>query len=137
MNLQVAYTLSRFVGNGGNDQNFSALAWDNDNPTRYMGPTSLDRLNQFKFGWTVDVAHHGPEFSVIAGFSSAPPTTLTMQTNSGPTTTGEIFRTDFTGDGSVGDLFPAFRGRDNTAAPSRHTTLIRWWRIITPRKRAL
>lgn len=111
MNLQVAYTLSRFNGNGGNDQNFSAAAWDNDNPTRYMGPTSLDRLNQFKFGWTVNV-HKGPEFSVIAGFSSAPPTTLTMETEGGggQPTPGEIFRTDFTGDGTVGDLFPAFSG---------------------------
>ena len=63
MNLQVAYSLSRFVGNGGNDQNFSAAAWDNDNPTRYIGPTSLDRLNQFKFGWTVQ--------SCITGRSSA------------------------------------------------------------------
>ncbi|MGH9706539.1 MAG: carboxypeptidase regulatory-like domain-containing protein [Candidatus Acidiferrales bacterium] len=110
MNLQIAYTLSRFVGNGGNDQNFSAAAWDNNNPTRYMGPTSLDRLHQFKFGLVADVAHRGPEISIVGAFSSAPPTTLTMLTSGGATTSGEIFRTDFTGDGTVGDTFPAFSG---------------------------
>jgi hypothetical protein len=58
MNLQVAYTLSRFQGNGGNDQNFSAVAWDFRNPKGFFGPTSLDRTHQFKFGATFDVAHH-------------------------------------------------------------------------------
>ena len=120
MNLQVAYTLSRFVGNGGNDQNFSALAWDNDNPTRYMGPTSLDRLNQFKFGWTVDVAHHGPEFSVIAGFSSAPPTTLRWKPIAARQRPAKSSARTSPETAPSAICSPRFRGRANTAAPSRH-----------------
>ena len=65
MNLIVTYTLSRFVGNGGNDQNFSALAWDNNNPTAFMGPTSLNRTHAFKLGTTFDIAHRGPRISII------------------------------------------------------------------------
>jgi hypothetical protein len=108
MNLTVAYTLSRFVGDGGNDQNFSATAFDNNNPSYFTGPTSLDRTHQFKFGLTFDVAHKGPRFSVIGNFASAPPTTLLFTSASSvpETVSGEIFRTDLTGDGSVSDLFP-------------------------------
>jgi hypothetical protein len=108
MDLTVAYTLSRFVGDGGNDQNFSATAFDNNNPGYFTGPTSLDRTHQFKFGLTFDVAHRGPRISLIGNFSSAPPTTLLFTTASAPaeTSSGEIFRTDLTGDGTVGDPFP-------------------------------
>jgi hypothetical protein len=113
MDLAVAYTLSRFVGNGGNDQNFSASAFDNNNPGYFTGPTSLDRTDQFKFGVTVDVAHHGPRFSVISAFATAAPTTLLMTAGGSPveSTTGEIFRTDFTGDGTVSDIFPSSSGQ--------------------------
>jgi Carboxypeptidase regulatory-like domain len=106
MNLQIAYTLSRFQGNGGNDQNFSALAWDQRNPTAFFGPTTLDRTNQFKFGVTFDVAHHGPRFSVIGGFSSARPSNLSLPITNGGNQSqqADIFRTDLTGDGTIGDL---------------------------------
>jgi hypothetical protein len=108
LDLTVAYTLSRFVGNGGDDQNFSAIAFDNNNPGYFTGPTSLDRTHQFKFGLTFDVAHHGPRFAIIGNFASAPPTTMRFTVNGAPaeTTTGEIYRTDLTGDGTVSDLFP-------------------------------
>ena len=108
VDLTVAYTLSRFVGDGGSDQNFSATAFDNNNPGYFTGPTSLDRTHQFKFGLTFDVAHKGPRFSVIGNFASAPPTTLlfTSASSQPETVTGEIYRTDLTGDGSVSDLFP-------------------------------
>jgi len=108
MDLTIAYTLSRFVGDGGNDQNFSATAFDNNNPGFFTGPTSLDRTHQFKFGLTFDVAHRGPRFSVIGNFASAPPSTLLLTAQSAPaeTSAGEIFRTDLTGDGSVQDPFP-------------------------------
>ena len=60
MDLTISYTLSRFQGTGGNDQNFSANAWDNRNPTAFFGPTSLDRTHAFKFGATFNVAHREP-----------------------------------------------------------------------------
>src|SRR5216684_4495835 len=101
MDLIVSYTLSRFKGTGGSDQNFSPLAFDFRNPTGFFGPTSLDRTHQFKFGATFDVAHRGPRFSVIGNFGSAPPTTLALVSPGGTTGTGEIFRSDLTGDGTV------------------------------------
>lgn len=110
MDLTISYTLSRFEGTGGNDQNFSPLAFDFRNPTGFFGPTALDRTHQFKFGVTFDVAHRGPRFSVIGNFASPAPTTLTVVSPGGPQGTGEIFRSDLTGDGTVGDLFPAHGG---------------------------
>jgi len=107
VDLTVSYTLSRFKGTGGNDQNFSANAWDNANPTAFFGPTSLDRTSAFKFGATFDVAHRGPRFSLIGNFGSPHPAIMELLTQSGQANpgTGEIFRTDVTGDGSVQDLF--------------------------------
>ena len=111
MDLTVSYTLSRFKGTGGNDQNFSPVAFDFRDPTRFMGPTALDRTHQFKFGVTFDVAHRGPRFSVIGNFGSAPPTSLTVASAGGSTgPNGEIFKSDLTGDGTVGDFFPAHGG---------------------------
>jgi hypothetical protein len=106
LDLTVSYTLSRFKGTGGSDQNFSPLAWDFRNPTGFFGPTALDRTHQFKFGVTFDVAHRGPRFSVIGNFASPAPTTLQLASPGGTTGTGEIFRSDLTGDGTVEDLFP-------------------------------
>jgi Carboxypeptidase regulatory-like domain/TonB-dependent Receptor Plug Domain len=110
MNLTVAYTLSRFVSDGGDDQNFSAIAFDNVNPGHFTGPTAQDRTHQFKWGVTFDVAHRGPRFSVIGNFASAAPTTLRLTAQASPveTSTGEIFFTDLTGDGTAGDTFPSF-----------------------------
>jgi len=106
LDLTISYTLSRFKGTGGSDQNFSPLAWDFRNPTGFFGPTALDRTHQFKFGVTFDVAHRGPRFSVIGNFASPAPTTLQLASPGGTTGTGEIFRSDLTGDGTVEDLFP-------------------------------
>ena len=103
MNLQIAYTLSRYQGNGGDDQNFSAGSYDFRNPTSFFGPTSLDATQQFKFGATFDIAHHGPRFSLIGGFRSAHPSNLYLN-SPGQFSPAEIFRTDLTGDGTVGDL---------------------------------
>ncbi len=103
MNLQVAYTLSGYQGNGGLDQNFSAVAFDFRNPTKFFGPAGLDRTNQLRFGTTFEVAHNGPRISFIGGFASPFQSDLALPSGGG-FTAGEIFRTDLTGDGTVGDL---------------------------------
>jgi Carboxypeptidase regulatory-like domain len=107
MDVLVSYTLSRFVSTGGDDQNFSALAWDNNDPTHVMGPTGLNRTNSFKFGDTMQITPRGPQISVIGNFGSPNPTLLSLATQSGAAypQTAEIFLTDVTGDGSVQDLF--------------------------------
>ena len=46
---------------------------------------------------------YGPQIGIVGHFYSAAPTTLTLDN---PLTTGNIFQTDVTGDGTVGDLVP-------------------------------
>jgi hypothetical protein len=144
MNLTVAYTLSRFVGDGGNDQFFSATAVDFNNPSFFTGPTSLDRTDAFKFGLTMEVAHHGPRLSVIGNFGTAHPSTPFLQAANGGsaggvTSGGEIFRTDLTGDGTVQDIFPTSSGEaagkpgqfGRSVSSTGLTNLINGWNSTT------
>jgi hypothetical protein len=101
LDLQVNYTLSRFVGDNGSDQHFTTNGWDFRNPVAFMGPTAMDRTHQFKFGGTFDFAKHGPRLALIGGFASPPPSDLRIPVY---TNTGEIFRSDLTGDGTTGDF---------------------------------
>lgn len=101
LDLQVNYTLSRFVGDNGSDQHFTTNGWDFRNPVAFMGPTAMDRTHQFKFGGTFEFAHHGPRFSLIGGVASPQPSDLRIPVYSN---TGEIFRSDLTGDGTTGDF---------------------------------
>ena len=110
-NFQVSYSLSNFSSTGGqqangvasdNDQDFVIIAADNNNPGRYFGPTLLDRTHQISFGGYVDVPA-GFRIGLISHFDSPLTSALDVpNTGSG----GEIFRTDFTGDGSVQDPIP-------------------------------
>ena len=114
LNFQVAYALSRFENSGGtvgilaatplsSDQDFGVSALDNANPSRYFGPSVLDRTHQVSFGGSADLPGR-IQLSVISHFWSPLSTSLVVpNTNLGP---GEIFRTDFTGDGTVQDLMP-------------------------------
>jgi hypothetical protein len=107
MDLIASYTLSKFVSTGGIDQNFSPIAFDYRNPASFSGSTGLDRRNQFKFGVTSQFTHKGPRLSVTGNFGSPVPTSLTLVPETGRNTSpGDIFRTDLTGDGTVGDFFP-------------------------------
>ena len=111
LNLQVSYALSRFDNSGGStpvnpiasDQDFGVGATDNANPNRFFGPSVLDRTHQISFGGYVDLPR-GFQLGMIGHFWSPLSTSLVVpNTNLGP---GEIFRTDFTGDGTVQDLLP-------------------------------
>ena len=101
LDLQVNYTLSRFVSNGGSDQHFTPNAWDFRNPTAFSGPTLEDRTHQFKFGGTFEFAHHGPRLSLIGGFASPQPSDMRLPVY---TNTAAIFQSDLTGDGTTGDF---------------------------------
>ncbi len=115
-NFQVSYSLSRFVNPGGanpvspppnyqqgSDQDFVIGAADNANPLRYMGPSTLDRTHQLSFGGNFALPW-GFQTGLIAHFYSPLSVPLVMS-NSG-LGDGEIFRTDFTGDGSTQDFIP-------------------------------
>jgi hypothetical protein len=108
--VNFAYTLSKFVTNGGDNPGSSSLAYDFQNPERYKGPSPLDRRHQVSVGWTLD-SLWGPKLSFIGRYATPPPTVASLLVPSGnpAATPGEIFRTDFTGDGTPGNLFP-FKG---------------------------
>ncbi|HZW93548.1 MAG TPA: carboxypeptidase-like regulatory domain-containing protein [Candidatus Eremiobacteraceae bacterium] len=98
LDLQVNYTLSRFVSDGGPDQHFTPNAWDFRDPSGSEGPTLEDRTHQFKFGATFDLAHHGPRLAFIGGFASPQPSDLRVFS---PGNTAEIFMSNLTGDGQT------------------------------------
>ena len=111
LNLQISYSLSRFENAGGSgnallsnaDQDVGVSALDSVHPNRYLGPSVLDRTHQLSFGGYADLMR-GFRLSMLAHFWSPLSASLTVpNTNLGP---GEIFRTDFTGDGTVQDLVP-------------------------------
>lgn len=103
-NLEVSYAFSRFVSTAGADQFFSPGIWDQDHPTRFIGPSGLDRTHQLSYGGFFQVKH-GPMFSVIGHLETSLPTDLRLEEDPGAAS-GEIFRTDVTGDGLTGDLVP-------------------------------
>jgi hypothetical protein len=111
LNFQVAYSLSNFSNTGGaqltgtsadSDQDFVLQTADNNNPGRYYGPALLDRTHQISFGGYADVPG-GFRLGLIAHFYS-PLSSAIVSPNFGDV--GEIYRTDFTGDGTVGDPLP-------------------------------
>jgi hypothetical protein len=115
INFQFAYSLSRFVNPGGSqgnyppsnplfvgDQDYVFNAADNNNPLRYMGPSLLDRTHQISFGGTFEMPW-GFRWGLIAHFYS-PLSSPVIVGNTGEL--GEIFRTDFAGDGTISDPMP-------------------------------
>ncbi len=111
VNFQVSYSLSRLNSIGGaplsglaadSDQDFVLQAADYDKPGRYYGPSLLDRTHQISFGGYVDVPG-GFRFGLISHFYSPLSSPIVAQTSGD---TGDIFRNDFTGDGSIGDPLP-------------------------------
>jgi hypothetical protein len=114
LNSQISYALSRFENTGGtlgsgptspqaSDQDYGVGALDNAKPNRYFGPSVLDRTHQLSFGGYADLPR-GFQLSLMGHFWSPLSTSLVVpNTSLGP---GEIFRTDFTGDGTVQDPMP-------------------------------
>jgi Carboxypeptidase regulatory-like domain len=104
LSFQLAYSLSRFENPGARDQDIaSSFALDNNHPNRYFGPSGLDRTHQISLGGFVEFPGSF-RLSAISHFYSPLSTALFVPpTPLGP---GEIFRTDFTGDGTAGDPLP-------------------------------
>jgi Carboxypeptidase regulatory-like domain/TonB-dependent Receptor Plug Domain len=92
--IQIAYSLSRFVSQA-QDQDFTNLATDNDDPLRFTGPNALDRKQQVSFSGVFDLPLHA-KFSMIGHFYSPLPENLELPEL---TNGGEIFATDWLGAG--------------------------------------
>jgi hypothetical protein len=104
VNFQLAYSLSRFENTGTLDQDIAnSSALDNNNPNRYFGPSGLDRTHQISLGGLVELAGSFRLSAISHFYSPLSATLFVPPTGLGP---GEIFRTDFTGDGAVQDPLP-------------------------------
>lgn len=134
MNLQISYALSRFennvptAANAGQvfgDQDFLNNAVDFDNPNHFMGPASQDRTHQLSFG-PIFFLPTGLRVSFIGHIDSPLPKTLFLPEEGGGGESGEIFRTDVTGDGTVGDVVPGSNVGDfgRNISPSSLNTFI-------------
>jgi len=111
VNFQIAYSLSSYKNSGGaavtgtaadSDQDFVIQAVDNNQPNRFFGPSLLDRRHQISFGGYVNVPF-GFTLSIASHFYSPLSSSLIVPAVGG---LGEIFKTDFTGDGFTQDPLP-------------------------------
>ncbi|MBI3474700.1 MAG: carboxypeptidase regulatory-like domain-containing protein [Acidobacteria bacterium] len=110
--LAVAYTYSKYQSNvaaadgSGGDFSILSRAEDYIRPhVGHFGSSGLDRRNMFTFAPTFDLPH-GPRLSIIAQMASPLELSARLPQLDGGGVAGEIFRTDATGDGTVGDLLP-------------------------------
>ena len=101
LNLITSYTLSRFDSLA-QDQDFVNNAIDFNNPLKFSGPSGLDRTHQVSVGAVMDLPA-ATRLALTTHWDTASPINLTLPQAGTP---GEIFRTDVTGDGTVGDIIP-------------------------------
>jgi hypothetical protein len=112
LNFQFSYSLSRLEASGGaqatgtagdSDQDFVIGAADYNNPNRYWGPSLLDRTHQFSFGGFGDLPWKFTAGLIAHFYSPLSSAIVVPNLGLGP---GEIFRSDFTGDGTTQDPMP-------------------------------
>ena len=113
LEVAISYTLSRYRSNiaepngSGGDYSQLNVAEDYNRPhLTHWGDSGLDRTHQLTFMPTADLAH-GLRLSMIAHLASPLPLSAYLPQQDGGGVAGEIFRTDVSGDGTVGDLLPA------------------------------
>jgi hypothetical protein len=109
MNLQASYSWSKFQSNvpvgSGKSSGILPEAGDYNHPNAYFGPSGQDRAHQLTFGPILGL-QHGFWLSILAHLDSPLPLTVFLPQFNGGGVPGEIFRSDVTGDGAVGDVVP-------------------------------
>jgi hypothetical protein len=110
IDLAFSYTLSRYRTNiaapngSGGDYSTLTVAQDYDRPhLGHFGSSGLDRTHQIVLTPTVETPH-GPRISMILLMASPLPLTGYIPQLNGGGVAGEIFRSDVSGDGTVGDI---------------------------------
>jgi hypothetical protein len=129
--VAVSYTVSRYRSNigepdgSGGDYSIMNVAEDYNRPhVGHFGVSGLDRTNQLTFT-SVSELRHGLLVSMIANLASPLPLSVYTPQQDGGGVAGEIFRSDFTGDGTVGDLLPqTFIGSTGKYSTSKVTKAI-------------
>ena len=112
LEVAIAYSLSRYHTNiaerngSGGDYSVMNVAEDYKLPhVGHWGDSGLDRTHQLTFTPTADLSY-GFRLSMIAHLASPLPLSAYIPEQDGGGVPGEIFRSDVTGDGTVGDLLP-------------------------------
>src|ERR1019366_5042736 len=110
LDIAMAYAWSRYRSNlaepngSGGDYSLLNVAEDYNRPHRgHFGSSGLDRTHQFTFTPTAELPR-GLRLSMIAHLASPLPLSLYLPQQDGGGVAGEIFRSDVSGDGTVGDL---------------------------------
>jgi len=133
LEVSISYTLSRYRSNiaepngSGGDYSILSVAEDYNRPRGYWGDSGMDRTHQFSFTPTANLAY-GLRVSMIAQVASPLPLTAYIPQQDGGGVAGEIFHSDVTGDGSVGDLLPGtFIGSTGKYSTGKVTKAIKYY----------
>jgi len=149
LDMTIQYTLSKNLSNiaepdgSGGDYSILNVAEDYNRPhLGHFGPAGLDRRHQLTFTPIADLPH-GLRFSLITHVASPLPLSAYLPQRDGGGVAGEIFRTDASGDGKVGDLLPGtFIGNTGKYSTSDLTKAIAFYNTnfagrLTPAGEAL
>ncbi len=131
LEFSIAYAFSRYRSNiaepngSGGDYSIMNVAEDYNRPhLGHLGASGLDRTHQLTFTPIVDLPH-GLRLTMIAHLASPLPLSVYVPQQDGGGVAGEIFRSDLTGDGTVGDLVPqTFIGSAGKYSTSKVTKMI-------------
>jgi hypothetical protein len=132
LDFGIAYAWSRYRTNlaepngSGGDYSLMNVAEDYNRPHRgHFGTSGLDRTQQLTFTPTAELPH-GLRLSMIAHLASPLPLSAYIPQQDGGGVAGEIFRSDLTGDGTVGDLL-GFIGGTGKYSTSKLNQLITFY----------
>jgi hypothetical protein len=132
LDLGIAYAWSRYRTNiaepngSGGDYSLMNVAEDYNRPHRgHFGTSGLDRTHQLTFTPTAELPH-GLRLSMIAHLASPLPLSAYIPQQDGGGVAGEIFRSDITGDGTVGDLL-GFIGGTGKYSTSKLNQLVTFY----------
>jgi hypothetical protein len=129
----MAYAWSRYRTNiaerngSGGDYSLMNVAEDYNRPHRgHFGSSGLDRTHQFTFTPIAELPH-GLRLAMIAHLASPLPLSVYIPQQDGGGVPGEIFRSDLSGDGTIGDLLPSFIGSTGKYSTGKLTKLIAFY----------
>jgi len=134
MDIAIAYAWSRYRTNlaepngSGGDYSIMNVAEDYNRPhLQHWGASGMDRTHQLTFIPTAQLPH-GLRLSMIAHLASPLPLSAYVPQQDGGGVAGEIFRSDISGDGTVGDLLPGtFIGSTGKYSTSNLTKAIAFY----------
>jgi hypothetical protein len=133
LDVSIAYAWSRYRTNiaepngSGGDYSLMNVAEDYNRPHRgHFGASGLDRTHQLTFSPTAELPH-GLRLSLISHLASPLPLSTYVPQQDGGGVAGEIFRSDLTGDGTVGDLLPGYIGSTGKYSTSKLTKSIAFY----------